>query len=139
MSTIKVEETTTHPKRLLPATRRGEIYSRGWGGEEWIVNDKDANYCGKVLRFKEGMCCSWHYHKDKHETFYVLEGRLLVYLSWTDDILQAEKRILDQGDCLTIPPELRHRMVGVAKEDSVLLEFSTHHREDDSYRVEKGD
>ena len=39
-----------------------DIYvPKGWGYEHWIVNKKE--YCGKILFFKKGKRCSWHYHK----------------------------------------------------------------------------
>ena len=47
-----------------------------WGQEEWVVNND--KYCGKILTVKKGFRCSLHYHKKKHETFYVLEGNLLM-------------------------------------------------------------
>lgn len=43
------------------------IHHKGWGFENWIVNKPE--YCGKLLYFREGKMCSWHYHKLKDETF----------------------------------------------------------------------
>ena len=43
--------------------------SKGWGYEDWIVNKEQ--YCGKLLFIKKGKKCSWHYHKNKDETFYI--------------------------------------------------------------------
>jgi len=42
-----------------------------------------------------------------------------------------------RGDILHIPPILIHQFYGL--EDSEILEVSTQHFEDDSYRLEKGD
>ena len=47
---------------------------KGWGYEKWIVNNE--KYCGKLLFFEKGKKCSWHYHKLKHETFYLHSGRI---------------------------------------------------------------
>jgi len=60
-----------------------DIYvPKGWGYEHWIVNKKE--YCGKILFFKKGKRCSWHYHKLKDETFYIQSGRLEVTYGWDD-------------------------------------------------------
>lgn len=50
--------------------------SKPWGWENWIVNN--ADYCGKVLFVKQGKQCSWHYHRQKDETFYVQSGEVIV-------------------------------------------------------------
>ena len=65
---------------------------KGWGYEKWIVNND--KYCGKVLYFIKGKKCSWHYHKLKHETFYIQEGQLKVIYGVDNDIEKAETIIL---------------------------------------------
>ena len=45
-----------------------------WGHEIWLANNKENDYCGKILFIKEGESTSMHYHENKHETFYVLSG-----------------------------------------------------------------
>jgi quercetin dioxygenase-like cupin family protein len=123
----------------------GKFVPKGWGYESWIVNKPE--YCGKLLFFKKGMKCSWHYHKLKDETFYVHSGKLLVYHS-TQDCLDdkgelllgkpfAERTVLEPGDVFHVPPGMRHQMTGLL--DTEMFEFSTEHFEDDSYRVLKGD
>jgi quercetin dioxygenase-like cupin family protein len=44
---------------------------------------------------------------------------------------------LSVGDIFHVPTGLRHRLL--ALEDSEIMEFSTHHEDSDSIRVEKGD
>ena len=56
--------------------------SKGWGYEDWIVNKEE--YCGKLLFIKKGKKCSWHYHKNKDETFYIQSGKLEVTYGWDD-------------------------------------------------------
>ena len=58
--------------------------SKGWGYEDWIVNTE--KYCGKVLFFKKGKKCSWHYHKIKDETFYVQSGKVQLLYGYDEDI-----------------------------------------------------
>lgn len=107
---------------------------KGWGYESIIVNKPE--YCGKILFFKKGKKCSWHYHKIKDEVFYLQSGKLLVRYG-DGHLSKAKEVILEPGDCLDIPPGLRHQMEGL--EDSFLIEFSTTHSEEDSIRVVKGD
>jgi len=109
--------------------------SKGWGYEKWIVNK--PQYCGKLLFFREGKRCSWHYHKLKDEVFYVQSGKLLVKYGLGDDIKKAEEIILTRGDNFYVYPGLRHQML--ALEQTELFEFSTEHFDEDSYRVIKGD
>jgi quercetin dioxygenase-like cupin family protein len=117
------------------ATDPIKFVPKGWGYEKWIVNCKD--YCGKILFFAKGKQCSWHYHREKDEVFYVHSGKLMVYYSWKDDLELADIRILNKGDKFHIPTGLRHRAVAV--EDTEVFEFSTEHFDFDSIRIEKGD
>jgi quercetin dioxygenase-like cupin family protein len=118
-----------------PTENSSEFHKKGWGHELWIVNCE--KYCGKILHFEEGKKCSWHYHKVKHETFYLQSGKLLIKYGDDDDIDASLSRVLMPGESMIIYPGLRHQMI--ALEDSDLLEFSTQHFENDSYRVVKGD
>jgi|TARA_B100000282_G_C31738739_1_gene495073 quercetin dioxygenase-like cupin family protein len=112
-----------------------KFVSKGWGFEKWIVNKPE--YCGKLLFFKNGKRCSWHYHKIKDEVFYLQSGKLMVYYSDDDEINNAKQKILLPGDNFHVYVGLRHQMV--ALEDSELFEFSTQHFDEDSYRILKGD
>ena len=112
-----------------------KIVPKGWGYEKWIVNTEE--YCGKLLFFNEGKRCSWHYHKQKYETFYLQSGKILLYYGDSDSLDDAEDIVLEAGDKFHIYRGLRHQMVAI--EDSELFEFSTEHFDEDSYRVIKGD
>ena len=52
------------------------IVNKLWGYEIWIENNE--KYCGKHLHVVPGKKCSVHYHKDKKETFYIINGELLI-------------------------------------------------------------
>jgi len=95
-----------------------------WGSEEWIVNNE--KYCGKILNLKPGFRGSIHYHKNKHETFYLLEGKILLELP------PEEKIIMNPGDVQILPPLKKHRFTPL--ENSKIIEFSTHHEDSDTYR-----
>ena|SRR3989344_1763119 len=101
-----------------------------WGSEEWIVNTKD--YCGKILNLKKGFRGSIHYHKNKHETFYLLEGKVLLELG--DEL---KKNILSVGNSVILEPGTKHRFTPL--EDSKIIEFSTHHEDSDTYRDSKSE
>lgn len=112
-----------------------------WGWESWIVNND--NYCGKVLFVKKGHRCSFHYHKNKHETFLVWSGKIEMKYSFDDckdrngifNLRLASTETLGPQDTMTIEPQLRHSFFAV--EDSYIVEFSTHHDDSDSYRIDQ--
>jgi mannose-6-phosphate isomerase-like protein (cupin superfamily) len=112
-----------------------EIHRKGWGRELWIVNKSE--YCSKILSFRAGKKCSWHYHDVKDEVFYLLSGMMSVFYSDGDDRAGAQEVVLYPGDTFHVYPGLRHQMH--AYKNSELLEVSTQHFEDDSIRIEKGD
>lgn len=99
-----------------------------WGREEWLVNND--KYCGKLLYLDKGKRCSMHYHKDKDETFYILQGRVFMETHGNS----KESRVMHPREVQHISPLVRHRFSGI--EDSVIIEFSTHHEDADSYRIE---
>lgn len=112
-----------------------KIVPKGWGEEEWIVNND--LYCGKILRFRKGKKCSYHYHKVKNETFYLSKGKIIVSLGTLDSPYIQQTLEMNIGESLDIPVGLVHSVL--ALEDSEIIEFSTHHEDSDSYRIIKGD
>jgi mannose-6-phosphate isomerase-like protein (cupin superfamily) len=115
-----------------------KIVDKDWGHEEWLVNEE--KYCGKFLYLKKGKRCSLHYHQNKDETFYINKGKVLMEILIPNKIenkifYSPERRIMKEGDRQHITPGMQHRFSGL--EDSVIIEFSTHHEDTDSYRSEK--
>lgn len=110
------------------------VIPKAWGREEVICNN--ANYCGKRLIFNAGAKFSMHAHRNKHETFYVVKGALVLRKINTDDASEV-KYCIAPGDVVEIPPMLPHQLIAVV--ESEVIEFSTHHEDSDSYRYEKGD
>jgi D-lyxose ketol-isomerase len=92
--------------------------------EYWIANEAEAGYCGKYLFVFAGQTCPRHRHRIKHETFFLLEGRLEV--DYRDRI-----QILERGAVLPIAPGGYHRFTGL--EPSMLLELSMPCAIDDNY------
>lgn len=115
--------------------RASELYSKGWGHEEWLINND--LYCGKILHFNQNRKCSFHYHKLKTETFYVESGEVAIYHSWQDELSKAQKTLLKPGQIFHVPVGLRHQICALT--EARVFEFSTFHSESDSYRVVKGD
>lgn len=107
---------------------------KGWGWERWIWNDE--KYCGKILFFLQDKRCSWHYHEVKDEVLYLESGLLLVKYSNGDLIEEADEVVLKPGHAFHVPIGLRHQMYGL--EESMLFEFSTHHEDTDSIRIQRG-
>ena len=134
-----------------------EIHLKGWGKEEWIVNND--KYCLKIMDINQGKRCSIHYHRKKDETFSVKNGllRLLVFpdlavMSFEhlatviepsklekEMLKHAEEHILAPGDSFRIHKMLLHQFYGHSEEPAVFYEVSTTHEEEDSYRIVKGD
>lgn len=117
-----------------------------WGYEEWLVNND--TYCAKHLVLKRGYQCSLHYHKIKDETFYILEGEVILELTRpskieakTDEPVKIEyepirQLILKKGSQIRIHPLDVHRFKANT-EFAKILEVSTTHMDADSYRIEK--
>jgi len=105
-----------------------------WGWEEWIVNND--LYCGKRLHFIEtGGSTSLHFHMKKHETMYVESGSFYIRMRNPADGSSYDV-YLQPGQSIVIPPGTPHRIC-CELAPAVLIEFSTHHEDTDSYRIEK--
>ncbi len=98
---------------------------KAWGREFWVVNT--SRYCGKLLCIDAGATSSYHYHPKKEETFYCLEGEVVV-------TVEGEECLLSPGrKPLLIYSGQPHKFRGIC--DSVLVEFSTHHEDSDVVRL----
>lgn len=106
--------------------RKPEVHKKLWGEEHWIANNE--LYCGKILKLNEGYKCSYHCHEIKDETFYILKGKVFM-------IVEKDQFILNVGDTIRLKPGIYHSFTGIV--DSEILEISTQHFEDDSYRKDK--
>jgi D-lyxose ketol-isomerase len=83
--------------------------------EYWIANEIEAGYCGKFLFVFDGQTCPTHLHRKKHETFFLVRGRLRV--TFGDSVLN-----LKPGDCLPVAPGILHSFTG--RGPALLLEIS---------------
>jgi len=95
-----------------------------WGYEELLEHNQF--YVVKRLFMKQGCKCSLQLHNEKHETIYVLNGKLKITFGYdTNELKELE---LNPGDYLAIKPKLIHRMEGI--EDCLYLESSTNQLDD---------
>ncbi|NBP00734.1 MAG: cupin domain-containing protein [Proteobacteria bacterium] len=115
-------------------TRYEGMRPKKWGYELiWCTNDK---YCGKLMKFNRGAKFSMHFHAEKDETWYVLEGKFLVKYIDTVNAITHEK-ILNVGDTWHNPPFLPHQVLCI--EEGTIIEVSTPDCEEDNYRIIPGD
>lgn len=107
---------------------------KGWGSELiWATNDL---YCGKLLKFNPGSCFSMHLHKEKDETWYVLDGKFVLKTIDTDNAEMSEF-FLNKGDTWRNKPMTPHQLYCIDK--GTIIEVSTPDSVEDNYRVMKGD
>ena len=106
-----------------------------WGYELWLANNEKNNYCGKILHIEKGHRSSLHYHVDKHETFYILNGILKVTTIDTEMGIVAAVDTLKQGETMEIDRYVPHLLEAAETVD--IIEISTFHRDLDSYRINK--
>ena len=73
--------------------------------EFWVANEEEAGYCGKFLFVDENQTCPYHKHNVKHETFFVVKGRVRM-------VVDGSERILEEGDTLVMDAGKRHEFSG---------------------------
>ncbi len=119
----------------VPPVRSDQDYThveKIWGTELWIVNN--PKYCGKMLHVAQGHHTSMHFHGEKHETMFCVQGEFMIeFIDPRGDIV---KRTLKESESIVIPPMLAHSIHGVGT-FNVMFEFSTQHFDHDSIRVGK--
>lgn len=100
-----------------------------WGYEIWITNNE--KYCGKKLFIRQGRWCSFHHHDVKDEVLFIESGHIWMnYNKGTGAGIEAVE--MKAGYGFHVTPGLIHQMHAV--EDTMIIEFSTQHFDEDSYR-----
>ena len=105
---------------------------KSWGYELWLANNEENDYCGKLLHVKAGHRFSMHFHASKHETFYVLKGTAILETIDTNTATVCSED-LREGECYVIDRLVPHQVEAITELD--IIESSTYHRDEDSYRV----
>jgi N-acetylneuraminate synthase len=83
--------------------------------EFWVANEIEAGYCCKFLFVFDGQTCPMHWHRKKHETFFIVRGKVKMRCDGSVHDMRA-------GDCLPVLPGSRHAFTG--KGAALLLEVS---------------
>jgi len=95
-----------------------------WGEEIWLVN---GEYCGKLLVIDNKAQSSYHFHRNKTETFFCIEGYCTLIVEGKEELLAPFTRPK------TIMAGEKHKFCSITP--SVILEISTHHEEADVVRL----
>lgn len=107
---------------------------KGWGHELiWATNEK---YCGKLLKFNKGAKFSMHFHAEKDESWYVLDGLFMIKFIETKDASMHEIT-LKAGEVWRNRPLQPHQVICL--EEGTIIEVSTPDSVQDNYRVLPGD
>ena len=121
--------------------------------EYWFHNDEDL--CAKILSFEQaGVSTSLHYHEKKKEHFLIKQGSFIIqmYMGSREDYLISHEAqtppsesgaslklmanvLLHEGEDLHVRRGQIHRLIPLLG-NSEVIEFSTHHDDQDSYRVD---
>jgi mannose-6-phosphate isomerase-like protein (cupin superfamily) len=110
-----------------------QVVPKGWGSESiWASNEL---YCGKILKFDEGKEFSMHFHANKHETWFVIDGEFTI--QWIDtNNAKIHTETLTSGDVWENPPLLPHKII--CNKAGAIMEVSTKDTVEDNYRVMPG-
>src|SRR4030095_11936758 len=96
-----------------------------WGHELiWALSD---DYAGKLLAVKAGHQLSLQFHREKDESWYLLEGRAELEFAEPGETMTISEVVVP-GAAFRIKPGTVHRIR--ALEDTVMLEVSTPHLDD---------
>ena len=108
-----------HPHRFTPVR-----VEKPWGHELlWASSDR---YVGKILHIRGGHLLSLQYHEQKHESIFVLAGRMI--FRYRDAQGALAERVMEAGEAQQVPTGLVHQFEAI--EDTDVLEASTPHLDD---------
>ncbi len=92
--------------------------------EFWLANNKDQGYCSKFIFLFDGQTCPKHHHRIKHETFFVMKGRITMNKD-------GEDIRLNEGAVMEMPAGCEHAFTGAGP--ALVLEVSMPSIKGDSY------
>ena len=102
-----------------------ERVDKPWGYELiWALTE---HYCGKLLVVRAGHELSLQFHREKDESWFVLEGRAKLEFAAAGEKATTNE-VVKAGAAFHITPGTVHRVR--ALEDTTILEVSTPHLDD---------
>ena len=123
---------------------------KGWGWERWMINDPGVYYCMKEIFIAAGKQGSFHMHLTKDETMYVRKGNVQMvytpepYGPYSTKLpcpapseISCKQEVLSAGDSIRFEPKVGHRFTAIT--DTIIIEVSTYHAEEDVVRFSPGD
>ena len=107
------------------------VVDKPWGREYVLSLDgkrasENAQIGATVLVFGNGQSTSYHFHNERHEFFYLLEGSAMIYTAGA----VGEKRM---GDAWNAQPKARHRIVCNGTGSAVIVEVHVPFRLEDQH------
>lgn len=105
-----------------------------WGYQIRMVNEDE--YCGKLLVLENTERGGYHFHKEKKETFIILQGSVKMHID-SPSIDSEVYDLLDVGKWITIQPGEAHWMEAVYA-TAIILEVSTKDDDEDTHYVAEG-
>jgi sialic acid synthase SpsE/D-lyxose ketol-isomerase len=99
-----------------------------------MITIHNEKYCKKLLFLLENQLHPDQFHKKKQETFFVLFGKVKLFLK------EKNKKIiknLSAGDTYTIKPYVLHKFIANSKHGAIIEELSTFSSKSDSFYVDK--
>lgn len=113
-----------------------QFIEKSWGYEQILVNDKENNYCAKILNIYPWKHTSCHKHRTKTETFHPLKGVAdLVYCNGWDINVKIS---MVHGLSYTMPRGVTHQLQNNTNEIVQFLEVSNYHDDADTTRIHTG-
>lgn len=117
-------------KQFQPSTVEKE-----WGWEYIIPGD---GYTTKIMEIKPGFKCSLHFHRNKSETFTLVQGILNVEY-YEPDSTKHIKRLTQPMSSVVLPKCTPHIFCTPKNQEfnTIFIESSTIDDKDDNYRLTK--
>lgn len=110
-----------------------------WGFELISTNNRESNYCGKILHYnKKGAKSSFHLHPLlKAETFLVISGQFR-FRYFDNQTGQKKEKILKLNDTVELNRGVPHQLEAL-EDNSEIFEVSTFDDQSDIIRIAPGD
>jgi quercetin dioxygenase-like cupin family protein len=95
-----------------------------------MITIYNKKYCKKLIFLIEKQNHPEQFHKVKKETFNIIYGKIFIKIN-------GKRKILDQGEIITILPGQRHEFGSVLKKGAIIEELSSESVKSDSYYTDK--